>query len=293
MRDEMKAAGDANSAGGCDRFEELVAYLYAEARPSEEREFRAHLEACTTCREELSAFGGVRRSIALWRAEAESHAPALDAREALATAGRIQAPEFFTSEPDARATFAPNAAAPRRSARAALREFLTLSPLWLRAGVAAATLVVCALAALTIVRGEVAWDDKGLAFRAIESGSAPPQSRPAGESTNRPEAVVYTQEQVEAIVAERVAREVAAARERFAREERREAPAVASAGEESKQSPGGATRTQAPRVVAAADRGAGARRAPAIGVNKRRDAVAGADEESLPRLSDLLGGVYD
>jgi hypothetical protein len=290
MKDKMNATGNQNSAGGCDRSEELVAYLYGEANPIGEGEFDAHLEACAACREELSAFGDIRHSIALWRAEAESHAPALELSKVFA-ADRAQPSEAIASEPVTRATFAPQLAVRRRSARAALREFFTLSPLWLRAGFATAALVVCALATLTLVRGEVTWDEKGFALRAVDS--APAGTQPALGLTERPEAVVYTQEQVEALIAERVAREVAAARERFEAAGRREASVAASDVEGNQAVSGSATRKQAPRVVAAADRSINSRRAPTSVVNRRRDAVAGADEESLPRLSDLLGGAYD
>jgi hypothetical protein len=88
-----------------------------------------------------------------------------------------------------------------RSAASALREFFALSPLWLRAGAAAAVLAVCALAALTVARTEVRWDADGLAFRA----GVP--ERVVTERVN--ETVVepargYTEEQVAAIVAGRL-----------------------------------------------------------------------------------------
>jgi hypothetical protein len=47
-----------------------------------------------------------------------------------------------------------------------LREFFALSPLWLRAGTAAAALVVCVLASLAFARTELRWDDNGVTFRA-------------------------------------------------------------------------------------------------------------------------------
>jgi|GEM_PF-1185927 len=270
-------------AGACGRSEELVAYLYGEARAPEEREFRAHLEECPACHEELAAFGGVRGSIALWRAEAESHAPALDLR------GMLTAEEAPAAR-EAGGDFANLPRPRRRSARAALREFFSLSPLWLRAGAAAAALVVCALAALTLARGEVIWDDKGIAFRAVAPAREAPPAAPEREKSPAPGGAVHTREQVEAIVAERVEREVAAERQRLT--DGGVSPSASDAADAGLSGPDAAPKRTAPRVVAAADRGGQTRRTQQGG-NTRRAVVAGVEEESLPRLSDLLGGSDD
>src|SRR5215213_90455 len=118
---------------GCERAEEFVTYFYGEATPEESRVFRRHLEACAVCRDELAALGGVREAFGVWRAEALSSLPSLDFGEALAPAA--------VSRP---------AVERKRSASAALREFFSLAPLWLRAGAFAATLALCALSALTL-----------------------------------------------------------------------------------------------------------------------------------------------
>src|SRR5215203_5605353 len=104
---------EATTPRGCERGEELVAYLYGEATKEEAGLFRRHFEACAVCREELAALGGVRADFGAWRAEALGTVPSLNIEEALAPASVIPA-------------------APRkRSARAALREFFSVSPLWL------------------------------------------------------------------------------------------------------------------------------------------------------------------
>src|SRR5215207_5887429 len=135
----------ATTPRGCGRDEELVAFLYGEATKEEAGLFRKHLGACAVCREELAAFGGVRDGLGAWRAEALGSVPALNILEAFAPAGGVRP-----------------AVSRRRSARAALREFFSLSPLWLRAGAFAATLAVCALAALTLARAEIRWGSDGL-----------------------------------------------------------------------------------------------------------------------------------
>jgi len=115
----------------CARGEELVAYLYGEANDAEARDFQSHLKACHACRAELQDFGHVREGIQSWRAEAlhPSTVPAMTA-QAFAASTRL------TAEP-------------KRSALAALREFFTLSPLWLRGATALATLLLFALLIVT------------------------------------------------------------------------------------------------------------------------------------------------
>ncbi|HYJ46493.1 MAG TPA: zf-HC2 domain-containing protein [Pyrinomonadaceae bacterium] len=118
----------------CSRAEDLVAYLYGEASVAEARDFEQHTADCPSCRTELAAFGNLREAIGDWRQEALGAiaSPALDAR-----ASSLRASEVAVS--------------PRgRSAFAALREFFTLSPIWMRAATAAAALLFCALAAIAV-----------------------------------------------------------------------------------------------------------------------------------------------
>lgn len=243
---------EATTPRGCERGVELVAYLYGEATKEEAGLFRRHLEACAVCREEHAALGGVRADFVAWRAEALGTVPSLNIEEALAPAARVLP-----------------AVARRRSARAALREFFSLSPLWLRAGAFAATLAVCALAALTLARAEVRWDANGLAFRA---GAA------ERVVTERVEVAVqsgYTDEQVNAIVARKVAdakaQLAAETRERTAK--RQPEQIVNVVGKGSQAAANTSRRRRAARRTSNGD-----------------DALLA--EESLPRLSDLLSGSY-
>lgn len=251
------AKGASATPRGCERAEEFVTYLYGEASPGESRDFRRHLDACAVCREELAALGGVRREFGALRAEAFGSVPSLDFGEALS-------PAFAR----------PAATERKRSASAALREFFSLAPVWLRAGAFAAALAVCALTALTLARAEVRWDADGLAFRAGVSERVVGEQAPAPPAAvhTPPAHVGYTEEQVEAIVARRVAEAEAQLR-------KQPPPQVVNASDAPvrNQTPPGAQRSRergrAPRPAA------------------RRDEPLLADD-NLPRLSDLLGGGY-
>jgi negative regulator of sigma E activity len=116
----------------CARAEDLVTYLYGEASQSEVVDFESHLEGCAHCQAELSSFGYVRESMGIWRKE---------------SLGMIQAPILSAVPGTLRAVVEP-----RRSALAALREFFTLSPVWLRAATAMAVVAFCALAAISYVQ---------------------------------------------------------------------------------------------------------------------------------------------
>lgn len=270
---EKLRGGEDNSGGGrapaqtrrCERAEELVAYLYGEAGPSEAASLSRHLDACAPCREELAAFGVVRAGLAEWRAEAH---------EAVAPS--------FAFKPDAVGEAAPAVRAPeparrRRSALAALHAFFTLSPRWLQAGAVAATVLVCALAALAAARAEVSWDERGLAFRA----GVPERvvERVVEKRADASATVGPTQEQVEALVAERVE---SARREFEAEKDKAVAAAVAEATK------------GAPRVVVAsapAPRPQRRARPANDGPNRNRQPEARLRDDDLPRLSDLLNAV--
>lgn len=241
---------------GCGRGEELVAYLYGEATKEEAGLFRLHLEACAVCREELNAFGIAREGLSLWRAEALDALPALNIEAALAPS-----------------TKARPSAARRRSARAALSEFFSLSPLWLRAGAFAATVAVCALFALTLARTEFRWGADGLAFRAGVT------EKVVKEEVRVPAPVGFTEEQVNAIVERRVeeakARLVAESKQN-SDEPRAEQIVNVNAvkrGSQQSSNPNTTRRQRATRRTESQD-----------------DSLLADD--NLPRLSDLLSGSF-
>ncbi len=182
----------------CERAVELVSYVYNEADESARRNFAQHLNACAPCRDELAAFGAVRGAVRDWHAQVLNHAPALALPAML--------PEYARN---GRAAHAPaTVVAPRRSALAALREFFTLTPVWLRAGMVAASLVVCALAALAVVNAEFHWDGNGVAFNTHLRGqtntnqpvASPQATQQVATTVNESQ---YTQADIDKLTAER------------------------------------------------------------------------------------------
>src|SRR5689334_16242174 len=112
----------------CHRAEDLVSYLYGEANDADGADFRNHLQQCDACRSEFTVFNQVHESIVLWRNEAlgASFHPA-----AVVSESTIDTREFVPRER-------------KLSALAALREFFSVSPLWLRGATAFAGLLLCA-----------------------------------------------------------------------------------------------------------------------------------------------------
>jgi hypothetical protein len=110
--------------------------LYGEAGPTDALDFRNHLQQCDACRSEFTAFNQLHGSIQDWRIEAlgASFSPALTA-----AAAASDATEFVHHER-------------KLSALAALRQFFTVSPLWLRGATAFAALLLCVLAVVMVAR---------------------------------------------------------------------------------------------------------------------------------------------
>lgn len=121
----------------CHRAEDLVTYLYGEANQAEARDFAAHMEQCDACRGEFTLFNQVHESIVTCR------------NEALGTATvPVAAPV-----PPSLADVTPFVQHERKlSAWASLREFFSVSPLWLRGAAAFAGLLLCALLVFAVAR---------------------------------------------------------------------------------------------------------------------------------------------
>jgi anti-sigma factor RsiW len=119
----------------CHRAEDLVSYLYGEASPTDALDFRNHLQQCDACRTEFASFNQVHSAIQVWRNEAlaASFNPAAAAEPAL------DSTRFVRHER-------------KLSALAAVREFFSVSPLWLRGATAFATLLLCVLAVMMLAR---------------------------------------------------------------------------------------------------------------------------------------------
>lgn len=125
---------DTNDRPVCHRAEDLVSYLYGEANPSEALDFGTHLQTCDACRSEFAVFNQVHDSIQVWRNEALG-----------ASLDRVQVvtPAIETTHVRQQ---------PKVSALTALREFFSVSPLWLRGATAFAALLLCALSVMMFMR---------------------------------------------------------------------------------------------------------------------------------------------
>jgi anti-sigma factor RsiW len=110
----------------CHRAEDLVTYLYGEANAAEARDFATHLERCEACRAEFSLFNQVHESIVTWRNEA------LGAATVPEVSPLASRPFVVQHEREL-------------SAWASLRQFFSVSPMWLRGATAFAGLLLCAL----------------------------------------------------------------------------------------------------------------------------------------------------
>ncbi len=252
----------------CERTgDELVAYLYGEASETEAESFAAHMQDCEECRTEYVSFNSVRESIGAWRKEALgfSHSAAAQSEHA------------FISESNAAAS------GHARAAFAALREFFSLSPAWMRFSTAFATLAVCALAAIgvaNIANAEFSWNAKGVALRTHVSPVRLVEKR---IEVAKPVKTGYSEEELNARVEERVQRKLA----EIKLEEKSQQTFVA---------------TSAPASMARAPMKRNAPYAQTIAANAKQPAVQEryntassrdkrveiAEERDLPRLSDLL-----
>ncbi|HVG30072.1 MAG TPA: hypothetical protein VM864_10265, partial [Pyrinomonadaceae bacterium] len=242
------------------------------------------------CGEELAAFGGVRASVGDWREEVMRSTPALNVAERVAPVAAAAS----AAKTEARAQEVAHAAeagrARKRSASAALREFFSLSPLWLRAATAAAAVLFCALAALTLARAEVRWDSNGFAFNTGVKQNA------VERQIQAPAPKGFTQEQVDALVRQNVEREVAAAEGRWKAGEAERLKVVNTGG----VNVGGGERRASPSrdaVGATAVKNQPSPRRPKRGATngellaEENGDVFYPDEESVPRLTDILGAV--
>jgi len=120
----------------CHRAEDLVTYLYGEASEVDAKDFTEHLQQCDACRSEFGVFQQVHDSILDWRNEAlgSGVTPATVSAERT-----VDSTQFVQRER-------------KLTALAALREFFSVSPLWLRAATGFAVLLLCVLGVLTISR---------------------------------------------------------------------------------------------------------------------------------------------
>ncbi|HSS21097.1 MAG TPA: zf-HC2 domain-containing protein [Pyrinomonadaceae bacterium] len=117
------------NAPNCGREGDLISFLYGELSEAEAPAFARHLQQCASCSTELAGFQSVRESVVSWRNESLSY-------------DSLQPSTAVVVER-------------KPSALAALREFFTLSPMWLKGAVAFATIALCLLAGLAITRWQL------------------------------------------------------------------------------------------------------------------------------------------
>ncbi|MGH9930806.1 MAG: hypothetical protein ACREA9_16470 [Pyrinomonadaceae bacterium] len=115
----------------CGRENDLIGFLYGELNEIEVLAFQRHLHECEACSTELAGFEDVRESVVAWRNE---------------SLGSFGLPAQITAPSPTRAAQA------RPSARAALREFFNLSPLWMKGAVACAAILFFLFAGLALAR---------------------------------------------------------------------------------------------------------------------------------------------
>ncbi len=122
--------------GGCARSGDAAAYALGALEPDEARDFRAHMETCAACREDLAAFEGVTRGLP--SASVQYATPkGLRRRVMREVRGTSQdAPAHATASPQA---------APRRVRRPLLIPRRTLAALGAAAAVVVAVLVGVAI----------------------------------------------------------------------------------------------------------------------------------------------------
>lgn len=122
------------SAPGCARANDLVAFLYDEVNEYEARDFELHLQNCSECKSEFLGFRQIRQSVVAWRDESLSVIPS-----SVVGSNTLAVSAGFRPVPQK-----------NRSAVAAVREFFALSPLWMKGGLAFASVLFCVVAFLAI-----------------------------------------------------------------------------------------------------------------------------------------------
>jgi hypothetical protein len=165
----------------CHRAEDLVTYLYGETTAEEARDFSAHMQQCDACRAEFTIFHQVHDSIVTWRNEAIGSVVQVPQSTSAASAF-VATDEFVQHER-------------KLSALAALREFFSVSPLWLRGATAFAGLLLCALIVFAVSRAwqqptQLATDNKKYTEQEFQQAVQKQVEQIAKSSEAKPEPAV-------------------------------------------------------------------------------------------------------
>jgi anti-sigma factor RsiW len=249
----------------CARANDLIAYLYDEANATEAKSFAEHLHVCASCKSELVMFNQVRESVGVWREQALGSAAGI----ALQTAHESAAPDSIKIvQPQ------------KPSALAALRQFFALSPDWMRAATAFATIALCALSVLAIVNGEFRSDANGLSFH---TRLAPERIVLKQVVVEKPVKIEPSEEELNARVAARVQTELASIQQQQTSDRNTSVSYVASSVSP-KRASAKSNGVSVPSNIARNTQGAQPK-GRFVSTPQNRVEVADAD---LPRLSDLL-----
>ncbi|HEV7858064.1 MAG TPA: hypothetical protein VGO91_05500 [Pyrinomonadaceae bacterium] len=275
MNQEPQISQASNGTQACARAEELVSYLYQEASAAQAQDFEQHMRGCLSCRAELEEFGIVRESIGDWRTSALGSIFTSHASEAsLATT--------FDASTDALARQSKERPTRQRNALAAIREFFTLSPGWMRAATAFAGLAFCALAVIAFTHF----------FERAEPRTALAVAKPseAEKSSDK----VYTKQQVDEMLARVKQESDAGKQERLVQKSHHTDVAIASPSSTNSSTRQTARKNATVPSPVLANASTVRRGSNRISTRDRQQLAEvllpqeTKDEEKLPRLSDLL-----
>ena len=120
----------------CERGNELIAFLYAEADDAYQGDFEHHMQHCGACKSAFAAFKGIRESVIAWRQESVG----------------VVLSRSVVAETEVNPMILSCFGSRKPSALAAIREFFALSPLWMKGAVAFASVLFCLFAVLATAR---------------------------------------------------------------------------------------------------------------------------------------------
>lgn len=127
----------------CSRKEDLITYLYGECTPKEEKEFKLHLQECSSCKQESAEFGMLRQNLQTWNMQ-ETPRVVLDlANERPRT----------------------------RSLKEILQELSSALPAWFKFGTGFATACAGILLMLAVFNTQIRYDQNGFSFQVALFGS--------------------------------------------------------------------------------------------------------------------------
>ncbi len=270
----------------CEHSAQLVTYLYGELPELDTASFTEHLASCATCNDEAAAFGQVRAQVnavrlAMPDVRVSHAADFLDGLNAIHASTLNAPPNAFEATHDTRHT---NDAP--RSAWAALRELLALTPRSVQACAALTIIAICMLAMLALINAEVQWNAGGdFAFRTgltrnITPDNTMPATMPVTASTVDPAIIErLVAERLEAELSRRADREQIASNGNQVKNEIESTASVVSPAAK----PSTVEATLKPRTARTASPRA------KRNTQRRRTLDAQPDEADVPRLYDLLG----